>query len=73
MCYECHLGVCDPRCPNASQEESDECVECVECGEVIEEGDKYFNSSEGPICEACMEDMSTEEILELFGEQLTTA
>lgn len=71
MCSECNLSVCSSRCPNAPEPEP--VYKCKKCGDDILEGEKYFESEKGEICEACMEDMSPEEILKLFGEQLKTA
>lgn len=37
------------------------------------DGDKYFDSPEGYICEECIEDMTTKEFMELIGETFSTA
>ena len=71
MCSECNLSVCSSRCPNAPEVKAT--YKCIKCGEEIYEGDKFFDSNEGEICEACMEDMSVQEILNLFNERLKTA
>lgn len=36
-------------------------------------GEKYLNSSEGQICEDCIDNMTANEWLELFGESLAIA
>lgn len=71
MCHECNLSICSSRCPNASEPEP--VHKCRKCGDGIYEGDKFFESDEGEICEACMENMSLDEILALFEKQLETA
>ena len=42
-------------------------------GEGVFEGDKYLDTSEGQICEDCLDDMTADEWLELFGESLAIA
>jgi len=71
MCLECLRTPCDVRCPNASEPKA--LRSCTICGEEIYEGDKYFESDEGPMCEECMEEKSYEEILSIFGESMKTA
>lgn len=46
---------------------------CTECGEPIYKGDKMFISPYGPVCLECLENMSPEEILELFDERMELA
>lgn len=71
MCSVCMSIPCHPRCPNAP--EPVPVHKCEKCGEGIFEGDKYFNGQEGYICEECLDDMSSSELLELVGESLATA
>lgn len=71
MCRDCHLPICDPRCPNA--DEPTPLMRCSECGEGIYEGDWYFKTETGYVCKNCLEDMNVGEILELVGEKLTQA
>jgi hypothetical protein len=47
--------------------------ECSDCGYGIYEGQKFFDSPRGYICEDCIKDMSAIEFMELMGEKLTTA
>ena len=47
---------------------------CDQCGEDILEGDKFINFDNNiGVCEFCIEDMTTIEILELLGYQLEEA
>ena len=71
MCALCRHEPCDSRCPNAP--EPIPTLHCESCREGIYVGDKYFDSSKGPICRDCLRDMSAEEILELVGEDLKEA
>lgn len=71
MCAICLQTPCHPRCPNAPEPEP--MYWCCECGEGIFEGDKYFQYGNSEICEACMDEKTTEEMLELFEERLRTA
>lgn len=71
MCSECLMSPCHPRCPNAP--EPTPIFRCRVCGEGIYEGDKYFDDGNSEICSECMDDMSVEEMLELFGETMKTA
>lgn len=71
MCEICMQNPCANRCPNAPEPIPEKV--CVACGEGIFEGDKYFESLEGPMCVCCMEEKSYEEILDIFGERMRTA
>lgn len=71
MCSICMQTPCHPRCPNAP--DLLPVYRCGKCSERIFEGDRYFESQEGYICEDCLNDMSSEELLELLGEDLVTA
>lgn len=71
MCSVCCLNPCHTRCPNAREPEP--VYRCSICGEGIFEGDKYYRDGGQEICRSCMEGMSAEEVLELFGERLRTA
>jgi len=71
MCSVCLNSPCDYRCPNAEVVlPVHYCVSC-DCG--IEYGKRYLDTTEGKICEGCMEDMSVNEILDLCGMELETA
>lgn len=70
MCDICHHIPCIPGCPN----ESGKIIgECVSCGEDILEGDLFYDSEDGMICEECLAEMSGKELLELVGKELKTA
>lgn len=71
MCSVCMSVPCHLRCPNAP--EPVPVHRCEKCGEGIFEGDKYFNGQEGYICEECLDDMTSGELLEMLGESLATA
>ncbi len=71
MCIECGLHPCDSRCPNASEERA--VFTCIVCGNSVFDGDTYWDSSNGCICETCLDEMSKKEILELCGEPLKKA
>ena len=38
--------------------ETSERIYCADCGDIIEEGEEYYNANDEPICEACNEDYS---------------
>lgn len=71
MCIECGSNPCNSRCPNATEEKA--IYTCTVCGSPIFEDDMYWDSSEGCICEDCLDEMSRKEILELCGEPLKKA
>lgn len=71
MCEICRHTPCDSRCPNA--EEPKPVHTCEWCKEPIYSGDKYMDTSEGPVCKDCIEDMSVMEFCELIGESFKTA
>lgn len=71
MCSMCMSSPCNSRCPNAPEPIS--VFLCRKCGFGIFEGEKYFESEEGPICEDCLSEMSAEEYLEFIGETVIVA
>lgn len=71
MCAVCMQTPCHPRCPNSPEPKP--MYWCSICGEGIFEGDKFFQFGNTEICEECMDEMSAEKILDLFGERLITA
>lgn len=72
MCEICKKTPCDPRCPNAPEPEPVKI--CALCGEGIYKGERYYGGSEdGPVCEDCLQSMTAEQILTMFGEKLETA
>lgn len=71
MCSICMKTPCHPMCPNAPEPEP--LYYCSVCGGGIYMGDKYYCGLDSEICSGCMDDMTTDELLELFGESLRTA
>lgn len=71
MCEMCRQIPCASRCPNAPEQKP--IKTCLQCDGGIYEGDEYFDSPNGPVCEECMEDMSYSEILEVIGEKMKVA
>ena len=71
MCIECGSNPCNSRCPNSTEEKA--IYTCTTCGNPIHDGDMYWDSQEGCICEDCLDEMSRKEILELCGEPLKKA
>lgn len=71
MCSMCLSSPCHSRCPNAPEPVA--VHRCRKCGVGIFEGEKYLDASEGQICEGCLDDMTADEWLELFGESLAIA
>lgn len=71
MCEICRSTPCLSRCPNAA--EPVPVYECSRCGYGIFEGDKYYDSPEGYICEDCIEDMTVDEFMNLTGDKFSTA
>lgn len=49
MCSVCRMNPCHPSCPNAP--EPVPVYECCRCGYGILEGDKFWDSPEGYMCE----------------------
>lgn len=71
MCAICRQVPCHPRCPNAPEPEP--VHRCRNCGYGIFPGDEFLDSPDGCICKDCLDDMSLEELIGLFGESLSTA
>lgn len=71
MCSMCMTSPCAPGCPNAP--EPVPIYTCDKCGYGIFDGDKFFDSPEGYICNDCLEDMTTQELLKLCEIELKTA
>lgn len=70
MCSICWQTPCHPQCPNAPEEMPK--FTCSICGYGIYMGDKYAECPDGEICEHCLDDMTTTELLRVFGEDLKT-
>lgn len=71
MCMVCGRLPCDSRCPNVP--DPIPVLTCRECGEGIFQEDEYLETLSGAICKSCLEDMTVEEVLEIFGERLSVA
>lgn len=71
MCAICNSIPCKRGCPNAEEPVPE--YRCKICGEGIFSGDKYLQIGGERICEMCVENMPTDELLDLFGERLITA
>ena len=71
MCEICGYTPCLNRCPNA--EEVYPVCTCTQCGSGIYAGDRFWESPDGPICEACLDDMSCETLLAIMGEEMQEA
>lgn len=71
MCMVCRQYPCHPSCPNAPEPKP--AYICSKCGEGIFPGDSYYDTGKEQICEWCMEDMTSREILELLGEEYSIA
>ena len=71
MCADCRMTPCHPRCPNAPEEKPIET--CYRCKKGIMEGEKFLSTSDGSICEECLENFSVHERLEMIGESLIIA
>lgn len=71
MCEVCRMIPCHPSCPNAPEQKL--IYSCSKCGYGIFKGDKYLDGPEGYICERCLDDMSSKEILDMLDKSLKTA
>lgn len=71
MCNICLRNPCDARCPNS--EDPEPLYSCGICGEGIFDGDHFYDSPEGYICEQCITDMTVTEFMELIGETFKIA
>lgn len=70
MCAVCRQYPCHSRCPNAPEPEPIKI--CCQCEGGLFEGEKYFKSPDGPICEECLHDMNGTDLLEMLGETMKT-
>lgn len=71
MCSMCRSYPCINRCPNAI--ELKPVYECYKCGNGILDGERYYDSPDGRICEECIDDMTAIEFMELIGETFSMA
>ena len=53
MCEECHMSICDSRCPNSP--EPPQVFICSGCGEPIYEGDDYWDIFGEQWCTKCID------------------
>ena len=60
MCSVCGMNPCHPSCPNAP--EPVPVYECCRCGYGILEGDKFWDSPAGYMCEDCVDEMDERDI-----------
>lgn len=70
MCSICLHAPCLTGCPNAPEQMPK--YTCSICGYGIYPGDKYLDGVDGEICENCLDDMTTTELIKLFGEDWKT-
>lgn len=55
MCMECLKSPCDPRCPNAPDQEDIPVFVCSGCGRDIVDGEDYWDIMDEQWCEACID------------------
>ncbi len=71
MCAECLSSPCRTGCPNESERKI--ISSCGRCSDAIFAGDEYWSNPDGePLCESCVDDMTTKELLEYLGYELRT-
>ncbi len=71
MCEICRRSPCDARCPNAPEPRA--IYKCEYCGEGITSGEKYLEYNGEYYHLDCIEEMSGDEIAEMFGCSVETA
>ena len=54
MCDVCRQSPCDPRCPNAPEPKS--VFICSGCGDLIYDGDDYYEIMGEQFCQNCIDD-----------------
>ncbi len=65
MCQICHLNPCAAQCPNAPEPAA--ISVCEICGEPIILGDTYAAFDGADYCGTCIWNMTSNEIVSLFG------
>lgn len=71
MCDICLSSPCLPGCPNAPDPPS--IGECESCREPIFVGDEYAEIEGEKYCKDCLDDFTTSDWLDLFGEKIREA
>lgn len=71
MCSECYQMPCHPRCPNAPEPTA--VYTCKHCAEGITVGEEYTEIDGEYYHVECVSDMTTSELLILFGAVVCTA
>lgn len=66
ICLDCHIGFCDPRCPDAPQPPV--IARCARCGDEIRKGDRYFGFQNDSYCGPCADEMTLQDLAGLYGE-----
>ena len=62
ICENCHLGACDPRCPEAPEEKP--IGQCCKCGCPIYEGAMVFKVDLDYFCDECA---NPQDLAEFYG------
>ena len=55
MCMECLKSPCDPRCPNAPDQDDIPVFVCSGCGRDIVDGEDYWDIMDEQWCEECID------------------
>ncbi len=71
MCMYCRSIPHLQGCPEAPEPEP--LYVCSICDKGIFEGEKYYDSPNGCVCESCIDSMTASEFMELTEERLSTA
>ena len=68
MCMECHSYPHRSGCPNAPEEKPKGVYECAYCGNMINEGEEFYNIGAECYHSDCVsEALSVYDVLEFFG------
>lgn len=70
MCEICLKNPCDYRCPNYTPQNTH--YYCSECGEIIAEGETYFENVNGDMChaECILDNWSAQDVLCWLDEKM---
>ena len=55
MCELCLQYICDPRCPNAPEPPKLSVFVCSGCGQMIYDGEDYWDILGEQFCESCID------------------